>query len=1079
MKGKFRQLLTLALVFFSVVFAQAQVRTYSGVVVSSEDGQTLPGVNIKIAGTSRGTSADFDGNFSVSAQKGQTLVFSFVGYKDKSVLLGDARELTITLDPNEAMLDDVVIVAYGTAKKKDLTGAITTLKSSDIKNRSVSTVTRALEGQISGIQTTSSTGQPGSDANIYIRGIGSFNASRTAMILLDGVPYPSTLSTINPDDIATVTVMKDAASTSLYGSRAANGIVAVTTKRGQVGKANVALNVRMGFNENGVPNYDVIKDPGQYYQQVFKGFRGYAYQTGGMDWASASNYAINFMPNLGYLAFKLPEPYESGASGAARLAYLIDPATGKVREGSQLLYNEDWEKILYTRQFRQEYNVSVNGGNDKSQYYLSLGYLSDPSYVTRSSFERFSSRLNLDSQVNNWLKVGGNMSFVHRITNSRSSDGSTFNSANIFTYARVVPSIYPIYARNNDGSYMYDANGNRALDYLNGYSTNGNSSGDRIALGPNPMIGGLNPLSFLDLDKSTQKFDNFAGAAYAEVKFLQDFTARATFNADMVFGNNKYFTNNQAGTGADPQWNGILETTRTNRMVLNSNQTIEWARNFGNHNINVLAGHEFYYQKYEYLNAANTNMLIPGMDEFNNFIGFAEKGYNPSGYTNATALESYFGRVNYNYKDKYYLSGSIRTDGSSKFRYNKWGTFWSAGGAWRMAEENFIRNNASWINELKVRASVGTTGNQDLNDTDYPFADLWEIQDNGGEFGVKQVWWGNRNITWESNLKIDAGIDFRLWERFYGSIDFYRNVTRQLLYKVPQAASTGVASVMTNDGKLANQGIEIDLNYDILRNNRVFWTVNINGAHNKQKLLRLPEFMMEAASGDGYATGAYIYKIGGDMYTYYWGEGAGVDPKTGLQYYWMDEVDAEGNLTGKRVKTTNKDEQTMYTQGSALPDFQGGINTTVRYAGFDLTVNTTFSIGGLANNSEYGNLIWNNAILGRNLHKDLIDNTWTPTNTDAEFPIFAYGYSIGDRAEIDLIDASYFCLKNVTLGYTVPERTVKRIGLSSVRVFASGENLFLLSRMKGLDPRQSINGATAYPAYSQMRTVSFGLNVNF
>lgn len=1077
MKGKFRQLLTLALVFFSVVFAQAQVRTYSGVVVSSEDGQTMPGVNIKIAGTSRGTSADFDGNFSISAEKGQTLVFSFVGYKDKSVALGDARELTVTMDPDASMLDDVVVVAYGTAKKKDLTGSITTLKSSDIKNRSVSTVTRALEGQVAGLQTTSSTGQPGTDANIYIRGIGSINASNTAMILLDGVPYPSTLSTINPDDIATVTVMKDAASTSLYGSRAANGIVAITTKRGQSGTSNVSLNVRMGFNENGVPNYDVIKDPGQYYQQVFEGFRGFRYLTLG-DWNAASNSAINYMPNLGYLAFKLPEPYESGASGAARLAYLIDPATGKVREGSQLLYQENWEDVLYSRQFRQEYNVSVNGGNDKTQYYLSLGYLSDPSYVTRSSFERFSSRLNLDSQVNNWLKVGGNMSFVHRISNSRSSDGTTFNSANIFTYARVVPSIYPIYARDNDGNYMYDVNGGRVLDYLNGYSTKGNSSGDKIALGPNPMIGGLNPLSFLDLDKSTQKFDNFSGAVYGEAKFLQDFTARATFNADMVFGSNKSFSNNQAGSAADPQWNGILEANRSTRMVLNANQTVDWAHDYGNHHVDVLVGHEFYYQKYEYLWAANTNMLIPGMDEFNNFIGFAAKGYNPEGYTNAVSLESYFARANYSYKDKYYLSGSIRTDGSSKFRYDKWGTFWSVGASWRMAEENFIRNNASWINELKVRASVGTTGNQSLNDTDYPYTDLWEIQDNGGEFGVKQVWWGNRNVSWESNLKLDAGIDFRMWDRFYGSIDLYRNVTRNLLYKVPQAASTGVSSVLTNDGKIANQGIEIDLNYDIIRNNKVFWSININGQHYKQKLLRLPDFMMEAAKGDGYATGAYIWKIGGDMYTYYWGEGAGVDPNTGMQYYWKDVVDENGKVTG-REKTTNKDEQTMYAQGSAIPDFQGGFNTTVRYAGFDLVVNTTFSIGGTARNAEYGNLMWSQAILGRNLHKDLIGNTWTPTNTDAKYPIFAYNYALGDRAEIDLIDASYFCLKNVTLGYTLPERTVKSIGLSSVRVFASGENLFLLSRLKGLDPRQSINGATAYPAYSQMRTVSFGLNINF
>lgn len=1081
MKGKFRQLLTLALVFFSVVFAQAQVRTYSGVVVSSEDGQTLPGVNIKIAGTSRGTAADFDGNFTISAQKGQTLVFSFVGYKDKSVVLGDSRELTVTLAPDATMLDDVVVVAYGTAKKKDLTGSISTVTAGEIKNRQVSTVTRALEGQVSGLQVTSSTGQPGTDATIRIRGIGSMNASNSAMILVDGVPYPSTLSTINPDDIATVTVMKDPASTSIYGARAANGIVAVTTKRGKSNeKMNVTLNARMGYNENGISNYETINDFTQYYETAFLGLRGYAYKAGGMSWDNAGLYAAqNLMPALGYMAFKLPDPYPQS------LMYLVDPTTGKVREGAQQLYTNSWTDELYKRNFRQEYSVGVSGGSEKTSYYLSLGYLSDPSYVVNSSFERFSSRLNLDSQVNSWLKAGAGMSFVHRISNAPSNYGGDLNTLNIFTFSKMYSDIYPVFARNADGSIRYDANGNKMYDY-------GNKADANFGDGSDPSIGGsapniaqgtglmanTNPLTYMTKDKFTSVFDNFSGNAYAEAKFLRHFTARATVSVDMVFQNQKSFQNNQEGIGSEPANNGSLSNQRQTTMVINTNQVITWDRNFGDHHVDVLVGHEFYYTKQDYVGTAMKNMLIPGMDELNNFITM---NGNSRGYTNSTALEGYFARANYNYKDKYFLSGSIRRDGTSKFRYHKWGTFWSAGLAWRIGEENFIRNNASWINELKLHFSVGTTGNQDVNATDYPYTDMYTVSESNGEFVVTQSYWGNPNLRWEDNLQYDLGIDFRFWNRFYGSIGAYHRITRNLIYGVLQAPSLGMGAdrtILTNDGKLANQGLEIELGYDILANRNVYWNVSITGSTYRQKLLELPDYLTESLNGEGYVNGAYLWKKGKDQYNLYLRRFAGVDSETGDILYWKDVKDADGNVTG-REKTAQGDEASKYEVGSAIPDFAGGLNTTVRYAGFDLSINTTFQIGGLVNDGEYSNLTWGSSVLGRKVHKDLVGNTWTPLNKEASQPLLMYNEGYLGTYERDYISASYFALKNITLGYTVPESATKSIGLSTVRVFASVENLLLVSKRKGLDPRQSITAATSYPGYGQIRSVSFGVNVNF
>lgn len=1071
MKGKIRQVLTVALVLFAVVFAQAQVRTYSGVVVSSEDGQTMPGVSIKIAGTSRGTSADFDGNFSISAEKGQTLEFSFVGFQPVSVVLGDLRDLTITMDPDAAMLDDVVVVAYGTARKKDLTGSITTIEAGDIQDRQVSTVTRALEGQVPGIQVTSSSGQPGTDAVIRIRGIGSMNASNSALILVDGVPYPSTLSTLNPADIATVTVLKDAASTSLYGSRAANGIISITTKRGSKNQqANVSLNIRMGWNEDAIGHHNWISDPGDYYRMTWTAFAGFFYNNYGLDWQSAKAYAAEnlissqFGIGLGYSAFKLP----AGAST------LIDPATGKIVEGAQLLYQEDWYKeLLGNRAFRQEYTASVTGGGENTSYYLSLGYLSDPSYAAGSKFERFSSRLNVDAQVNNWLNVGGNMSFTRRISdNPTNYSGGEMNTLNLFLFAKVIPSIYPIYARNADGSYMYDENGNRLLDMGNRQA--GTVSESPIYQGPNPLVGGWNPLTYVEKDKFRTVLDNFAGSAYAEAKFLKDFTARATMSVETVYQNAKTFQNSEEGGAVSV--GGALYQARQTSLTLNANQTINWAHNYGKHHLDALVGHEFYYSKVDMSDAYMLNMFIPGLVDLSNFI---ETGGLPTGYTGASAMESYFARVNYNWNEKYYVSASVRMDGTSTFRYDKWGTFWSAGASWRIAEENFIRDNVDWMDELKLRFSIGTTGNQAVNSTSYPYTDLWSLGESDGQFTLSQVWWGVPDLTWETNFNMDLGVDFRFWNRFYGSIDVYRRVTRDLLFEAKQPLSTGISTKMVNDGKLANQGLELELNYDIFQNPDIFWTVGLTASTYKQKILALPDYLMTAASGKGYVNGSYLWMIGKDQYQFYSGEGAGVDPETGKQLYWMDVVDDQGNVIG-REKTDNPDEQTRYLQGSAIPDLMGGFNTTLRYAGFDLTVNTTFQIGGKIYDADWGNLYWQGSAPARNLGADLLDNTWTPDNKDAEFPMFSLaGSSYGDRAEYELVDASYFCLKNVTLGYTLPVGLTKKMGLSSVRVFASGENLWLTSARKGLDPRMGVTGGVVYIAYNQMRTFSFGANINF
>ncbi|MDD4820655.1 MAG: TonB-dependent receptor [Flavobacteriales bacterium] len=1060
MKGNLKQLLTVALVLFASVFASAQVKTYTGTVVSP-DGQPLPGVNVKVAGTAKGTSADFDGNFTIAAEKGQKLEISFVGYKQQTVVLADKVSLSITLEEDASVLDDVVIVAYGTAKKKDLTGAITTVTSKDIENRQVSTVTRALEGQVSGLQVTSSTGQPGTDATIRIRGIGSLNASSTALILLDGVPYPSTLSTINPDDIESVTVLKDAASTSLYGARAANGIVAVTTKKGKKNeKAQISFQARLGWNEKALPQYDKITDAAEYYELTWMALKNYYFDNTGNYGIQAGTFASsNLFAVATYNAFKMPEGAE----------YLIDPTTGKIVEGATQLYTSNWANELYTKNFRQDYNVSVKGGGEKTAYFMSLGYLSDPSYVVNSSFKRFSSRFSLDSQVNNWLKIGASFAYSRRDTSDPPYGGEA-SSNSIFYYADYMAPLYPMYALNADGTIKYDNDGNKIYDLGSGQTDKAIYKKNR------PFFAGYNPMTFMTLDKFQSLYDNLSGNAYGEVKFLSDFTFKATLSLDQVFGNLTTFQNNQWGIGARPDINGFLAKEKTQNTVLNANQTLTWSHEYGNHHVDVLAGHEYYWTKYSYQSASMINMLIPGIAEFSNFI---TPDGNPTSYTNGTSMESYFAQAQYNYNNKYYFQASVRMDGSSKFKYNKWGTFYAFGASWRMAEEEWLKN-AQWINELKVRGSYGTTGNQAVNSSNYPYTDLWNVSDNNGQFAVSQAQIGNPELTWETVTSLDFGVDFRFWNKFHGSIDWYRRVTHDLIYSVAQAASTGRTSRLENDGKLANQGIELDLNYDVFNSNKLFWSVNLNGAFSKMKLLALPDYLMEQAEGVGYVNGSYLWKIGKDIYNIYYGEGAGIDPETGYKLYWKDKKDADGNVIG-REKTANYNEQTKYEQGSSLPDFIGGFNTTFRYAGFDLSIATNFQFGGWVNDANYLNGMFYGFLGGKTLNRDLLYNSWTPENTDATLPMFTYGTDTdpGQDFKQNFVSASYFNLKNVTIGYTLPKTVTNKLLMSSLRVYASGENLWFVSARQGFDPRTGISAGSTFAAYAQMRTITFGLNVNF
>lgn len=1026
------------------VFGQSQ--QYTGLVRDASNGEVIPNVNVKNVETGAGTSANELGEFSLEAVVGTKLEFSAIGYKHKVITLSKNKTLEVFLDPQSSALNEVVVIAYGSAQRKNLTGSVSTLSKNSIARQQVSSVTKALEGTVPGLQLASKSGQPGEDATIQMRGMGSINANSGALIVVDGTPYPSGLSSINPNDIESMVISKDATSNSLYGSRAANGVILITTKKGTSGKTNVSFQARVGQNSQGIPGMDLVRDPAQYYEFAWQAIYNKALDQPGATDVSARQYATdNLMPRLNnYMNYSIPE----GST-------LIDPGTGKLNRDAKLLYHDDWRDELIKPSLRQEYNLTISGANQKTDYYISLGYLNDPSYVLKSEFNRYSARFNINTQVNNWLKTGFGGAYSRRHSNKPNYSGGTV-STNAFVYMGLLAPIVPFYAYDLSGNIIRDEDGNKVLDKGTGQTLSPYGNTQR------PFFSGNHPAIYFNKDLARTVYDNLSLRTFGEADLLKGLKFRVNFSMDNTYSNETQYGNNEDGP-SDRDYNGEIYKRSYKQMVLNTNQILTYEKSWDDHHLDALAGHEFYYNSSEALAAKKNNMFAPGMPELDNAANMVSSGSN----SYEEALEGFFTRLNYNYQEKYFLSGSYRADGTSKFKYDKWGHFWSVGGAWRMAEEPFIKNNLFWIDELKLRASYGTQGNQQVTSSNYPYTDLWNVANQQGQIGITQASIGNPNLTWETNRIVDAGIDFRFLDRIYGTVDYFYRKTTNLIWNRPMPASTGIGARLENVGKLANYGVEVELGVNILTQGAVFWSVNLNASHYKNELLELPSEL-----GDGYITGNYYRKVGKDYYNLYMNEYAGVDPDNGNALLY--KLDGNGN----KVTTSVESEATKFEVGSAIPKVVGGVSTNVKYKGFDLSIITSYQIGGKITCPEY-EYTTRPGRLDFNIHKDML-NAWTPQNRYTDVPkTYDGGANITANSTRYLFDASYFNLKNVTLSYDFPWKLTNRMHLSALQLFVSGENLWFKSAKQGLDPRVSLDGAGANSfGFPQTRTISVGINVN-
>lgn len=1034
---------------FAVSFAWAQNITVSG-TVTDQSGEPAIGVYVLVQGSSTGTSTDVDGKYSISVPSNGTLVFSLVGMKDAVMPVNGKQVINVTLVEASELLDDVMVVAYGTVKKESFTGSASTVKKDDIAKRSVTNLTKAMEGLAPGVISTSGGGQPGSSATIQIRGYGSIYASNDPLYVVDGVPYDGSISAINPADIESMTVLKDASAGALYGARGANGVVMITTKRGSKDRTNVQYKGTVGFSSRSLARYDVVNQR-EFVELTWEASKNaYQYNSGYSETDAQLQASKDLSKNLGG---EIYNPFKNYT-----WENLIDHSTGKVKSDAVAAWDENWmDEISDESALRTEHMLSITGGNEKTQYMTSFGYLYEDGVLTGTHFDRYSGRVNVDHKAKYWLKAGLSANMSYTVTNQAQLTSGTYTS-NAWYTAQFMSPIYPMYLKDENGKDILDENGNRQLDYGDVYKR--------------PKAGKFNSLGILNDNEYLDEKDNVSFRANVDLGgddermgILKGLKLSMNLGGDLVNNNIMNYYNMYHGDGAAS--GGDITKYDRRYFSYTLNQLLTYNKEIGKHKFDVLAGHEFYAYKFNYL-MANKTGLVDGIFELAPGTTLA----GGTSYAHNYRVESFLARVNYSYADKYYLSASWRTDGSSRFhKDNRWGDFWSVGGSWRVSEESFMKD-IDWLNNLTVKVSYGSQGNDDLG-TYYAWQSFYDVTwPNANNSGSVITSLENKAVTWEKKHTLNTGIDASLFNsRLSVSAEYYYSKTTDLLLNYPMAMSTGFTGYSANVGSMQNQGVEFMIRGTIFNNPNFYWDMSVMGAHNKNKVLSLTEESDEI-------TGTFLIKEGLPIYTIYMAKSAGVDPQTGKQlYYAYESMDDNGKIIGEYITDDyTKAANSRYYHGTRAPKISGSVGMNFKlFKDIDLSVLTTYSLGGKVYESTYASTmnttyfgdVWNRNVLGR----------WQKPGDVTDVPMVEVGgkYTTTDRF---LIDASYFAIKNITLGYSLPEKYTKKINAQNIRVFMTLDNFLMFNHLDGMDPQYNLSGGTDY-TYAPIKTMSFGVELNF
>ena len=1045
---KRKMMLLMTCLFIGIGLVNAQISKVTGTVISEEDGLPVVGAAIVVKGTQLGTVTDLDGKFVLEnlPSSAKTLMISFIGMKTVEVAV--APSLSIYLKTDAEVLDEVMVVAFGTAKKSQFTGSAATIGGEKLAKRQVSNVSNALSGAVAGVQTTSSNGQPGTGSTVRIRGIGSMAASNSPLYVVDGVPFDGDIATINPQDIASMTVLKDAASNSLYGARGANGVILITTRRGEIGKAVVSVDAKWGTNRRAIPNYDVISDPGQYMEIGYASLKN-AYP-------NKSNATLNadLINYMAYNPFNIPNgELLIGENGR------INPnaTVGRIYENDYWLQPDDWYDELFDNgNMRQEYNVNISGASDKMNYYFSAGYLDDSGIIAGSGFSRVSTRLKADYQVTKFFKVGANLAYSNTVSNYP-GDQAGSSSANIFYVSNMIAPIYPLYVRNADKTIKKDERGFTVYDY---------GDGQYPGLG-RPFMGNSSPASQLELDSRDYTADVISAKGFAEFRILDGLKATGNWGVDVDNTRSRELVN--AFYGQYSAVGGIASVSNSRQFSINQQYLLTYIKQFGAHNIDLLAGFERYDYTYQYLGGSKQNLYNPLIPEINNAINKPSV----SSYTNKYSTQGWLARAQYNYDEKYFASLSFRRDASSRFHPdNRWGNFWSAGASWLINKESFMED-VEWVDMLKFKTSYGIQGNDNLGNY-YPYQDQFSVSNSNNDFAVSLSYKGNKDITWETSHSFNTGIEFELFgNRLSGGVEYFSRKTTDMLYNRPVPNSLGYSSYPMNVGSMVNKGFEIELQGVLVNTKNIDWRINFNLTHFKNEIVELhPDLKGEWISG------SYIYREGESSYQFYMREWAGVDKETGEAMWYKDIKDENGKVTGRETTKTYAD-ATRYATGDILPKVYGGFGTSLNAYGFDLSLSFAYQLGGKIYDNTYAALMHTDGgDFGTNWHKDIL-NAWSETNKNSDIPRNSYNDIYSNSMSTRFItDSDYLSLQNVSFGYTLPKELTRKMKINNLRLYVTADNIALWSARKGLDPRQGYS-ASGNDVYSPIRSISGGISFQF
>jgi TonB-linked SusC/RagA family outer membrane protein len=1026
------EILFYTLLLCSTQFLQAQTRLITGTVTAAEDGLTLPGVNVTVKGTVIGAITQLEGIYRIDVpQNATTLVFSFIGMKTQEVPIGDRTTINVVLETDAVGIEEVMVVAYSTVKRGDFTGSAQIVDGDRLLVPGAESLEKSLSGKVSGVRVSSISGDPGSSGEIQIRGIGSINGSTTPLYVIDGIPVESgnfghyakssnIMSTINPEDILNLTVLKDAAAASLYGSRAANGVVIITTKKGVSGKTKFEFKANTGWASMATNSFELMTGP-QYHRYE---------QLALENWAKGLYGLLPGQENYG------------NADTLATYQGDIDYYKSAYSSTVDSTVNTNWRDIIYRQAKQTEYQLSAAGGTEKTQFYIGGGYSDYEGIINGSSFNRFTGRMNLNHSANKWLKLSLNemLSF----TNQKGYQDQT-------NQAQGIGSASPlgVLLEANPTAPKYDENGNRYDQAMFGYMGH-----------PEDFIDGKS--QFVD-SKTYRSLTNGS----AQVNFTPDLSFKSTLGIDWVQAQN---LNYWSPTSWDGQAvNGLGERDLYTITDLTSSNILTYNKTFNDvHNFSAILGFESNSVQQAYLQATATNYSNSKLPE----LASGQANSVTSEISTGTLL-SYFGSLNYIFSEKYYLTGSLRSDGSSRLGIdNRWANFWSASAAWRFGKESFLENS-SLITDGKIRFSYGTNGN--LPPNYYTHMALYNFSGGYGENSAIFVDNpGNAKLGWEKSNNMNLGLDLTIFKRFGFVVEYYKKLTEDLLLNVPISYLTGFGDTWKNTGSIKNNGVEVEFHsVNIASPSGFKWRTDFTLTTQKSVVVSLPN-NEDIIAGDG---NLYKYSVNKDLYSFYLPTWVGVDSQTGYGYFLRDP--ALPDSPENRVRRYADAQRSIVAK--AYPDFIGGMNNSISFKGFQLDFLFTYSFGG--NLFDYPGYFMHHdgfrcGIF--NLAKDVEGNYWTKPGDVVDNPMPNYDDSNRpDRWSTRFIKSTDFVrLKEITLGYDLPSAFVKKMSVENIKIYAKGTNAWLWSKTKGIDPEVTLNGyRTVDTPLSKIWTI--GANLSF